>query len=86
MRPRTSSQCALSVIEKRPSATSRAGNDRGRVHPAPGADLGNVLEHEIADDRAGQRAQRLEAEGAQHQRARALLLGMLSEMIRWAVG
>jgi len=28
----------------------QGGNDRRRVHPAPGADLGNVLEHKISHD------------------------------------
>jgi hypothetical protein len=42
------------------------GNDGRGIHPAPGANLWNVLEHQIADDRPGQRANGLEGEGAEH--------------------
>ena len=45
----------------------QGGDDRRGVHPAPGADLGNILEHEIADDRPDQRAEGLKTERAEHQ-------------------
>ncbi len=63
------------------------GNDGGRVHPAPGADLREVLEHDEADDGCSQRAERLEAECREHQlppRARGNALGD-DEMRRWIV-
>ena len=61
------------------------GNDGRGIHPAPGANLWNVLEHQIADDRPGQRANGLEGEGASTSLPR-MPLGMLSEMTKWAVG
>ena len=47
-------------------------HDRGGIHPAPRADLGQVRQDEEAHDGADQRADRLEGEGAQHQLAAVL--------------
>jgi hypothetical protein len=53
-------------------------DDGGRIHPAPRPDLRDVLEHDKADDRSDQCADRLKAECREHQlapRARRDALG-----------
>ena len=49
----------------------KSGNDRGRVHPAPGIEVGHDHQHCIADRGASQGAHGLERKRAQHQFAPA---------------
>ena len=61
-------------------------NDRRGEHPAPGREVGQSREDEVADRGAAERADRLEGESGEHKLAAAALLGMFSEMIICAVG
>ena len=86
LRPRTSSQCALSVMLRRPSVTSTAGMIAVAYIQRQAPMCGMFVSTTIADDRSDQRADGLKAECARAPVARAHAEGMLSEMMRWAVG
>jgi len=55
---------------RNPEAANRnkqSGNYRRGIHPAPGAEFRNVLEHEITHEGPDQRAQGLKAKRAEHE-------------------
>ena len=85
MRPLDISHDALSSMKKRPIITRTAGTIAVAYIQRQAPISGMLCRTIIADDGTGQRAEGLEAEGAQHQPPRTLL-GVLSEIIRWAVG